>query len=234
MGSPVASTLMEAMEGCQHTNGRGTQSPLTAVRRTFMETRGFFPCPIWLGLAVCLPVSVSGHQISFLRANAIVRPDKLEVVLNVMPEDVLLSAGTVNIVLGRLAKADLMKGVNVHPTYLLDGLVIVDEDGHRLNGKVTGVDVPPMPGDSILLDDLMATTIVYRIEFPLAKQPTKLSFRQHFNLAMIPMPVVTLLTVTREGLNSSTMMQVPDGDNPETVAFDWTEISTSSTGTVTT
>jgi hypothetical protein len=80
----------------------------------------------------------------------------------------------------------------------------------------------------------LATTIVYRVEYPLAKPPARLSFQQHYNIATSTMPVMTLLTVTREGLNSSTMMQVPDGVNPETVAFDWTETATSSTGTVTT
>lgn len=204
------------------------------VSQTSVKVLGIFRYLLWLGLPVCLSVSVSAHQISLIHADAIVHRDKLEVVLNIMPEDVLLSAGTVNVVSGRLAKADLMKGVDVHPKYLLDGLVVLDEDGHRLNGKVTGVGLPPMTGDSILLDDLMSTTVVYRMEFPLAKPPARLSFRQHFDFAKIPMPVMTVLTVTRAGLNSSTMMQVPDGDNPETVVFDWTETSTSSTGTVTT
>jgi hypothetical protein len=177
---------------------------------------------------------VLAHQISLIRADAVVHRDKLDITLTVLPEDVMLSAGAFKIVSGWVAKADILKGADAHPKFLLDGLVILDEDGHRLSGKVTSVDLPPITGDRILADDLLATTIVYRVEYPLAKPPARLSFQQHYNIATSTMPVMTQLTVTREGLNSSTMMQVPDGANPETVAFDWTETATSSTGTVTT
>jgi hypothetical protein len=180
------------------------------------------------------PTLVGAHNVSIIRTDAIVRRDRLELTLRVLPEDVLFSAGPINVVTGRIAKADVLRGIQAHPGYLLDGLIILDDDGHRLSGKVTSIDLPPLIDDTILMDNLLATSIVYRVEYPLAKPPTRLSFRQHFNVSINPTPVMTVLTVTREGLNSSTMMQVPDGENSETVAFDWTEASTSSTGTVTT
>jgi hypothetical protein len=187
-----------------------------------------------LALLIMLPVSVLAHQISLIRAEAVVHRDKLDITFRVLPEDVLLSAGSVSFMAGRVAKADILKGAETHPKVLLDGLTILDEDGRRLTGQVTGVDLPTITGDSIPVDVLLSTTVVYRVEYPLAKPPARLGFWQHFNTATSPMPVMTVLTVTREGLNSSTMMQVPDGANPETVAFDWTETATSSTGTVTT
>jgi hypothetical protein len=179
-----------------------------------------------------LAVRVSGHQISLIRAQATVHSNSLELILNVLPEDALLSAGSITFEAGGVPKAELLRGTETHPKVLLDGLIILDENGNRLRGKLTDVGLPPMVGGDVPMDVLLSTTVVYRMEFPLAKPPTQLSFRQHFNPATSPMPVMTVLTVTREGLNSATMMQVPDGESPETVAFDWSETASSSTGTV--
>lgn len=52
------------------------------------------------------------------------------------------------------------------------------------------------------------------------------------------MPVIAQITVTREGLTYGTMMQIPEGENAETVTFDWAETpgsaTTASGGTPTT
>jgi hypothetical protein len=87
---------------------------------------------------------VSAHQISLIRANAVVHRDKLDITLTVLPEDIMLSAGAFKIESGWVAKSHILKGADAHPKLLLDGLIILDEDGHRLTGKVTGVDLPPM------------------------------------------------------------------------------------------
>src|SRR5580658_5041172 len=144
--------------------------------RTFRHVFGF-------GLLILSPCIVWAHQISLIRADAVVHRDKLDITLTVLPEDVMLSAGAFKIVSGWVAKADILKGADAHPKFLLDGLIILDEDGHRLDGKVTSIDLPPVNGDRILADDLLATTIVYRVEYPLAKPPARLSFQQHYNTA---------------------------------------------------
>jgi len=180
-------------------------------------------CLIGLGAMILLPIVAHAHQISLIQADAVVHSNKLELTVHVLPEDVLLSAGTFKIVTGRIATADIQKGVQTHPKLFLDGLVILDENGHRLNGKVTGVDLPPMAGDSVLADDLLATTIVYRVEFPLTKPPSRLSFQHHFTQQAFAMPVMAQMTITREGLAAGTTMEIPGGDNPETVVFDWSE-----------
>ena len=199
-----------------------------------MRCHKILRCVLGLGVLVLSPVSVLAHQISLIRAEALVHRDKIELKVAVLPEDALLSAGTYKIVSGWVTKANILKGVEVHPKLLLDGLVILDEDGHRLTGKITKVDLPPLTDAGILVDDLLATTIVYHIEFPLAKPPARLSFQHHFNAQTFAMPVIAQLTVTREGLTSSTMMQIPEGSNAETVAFDWTETAGAGGTTVTT
>ncbi len=197
-----------------------------------MKRHNIFRHTLGLCLVFVSPVCAFAHQIWLIGADAVVHRDKIELKLTVMPEDILLSAGGYNIVTGRVAKADVLRGVEVHPKYLLDGLIIRDEGGHLLTGKVTKVELPPLPGDWVPLDDLMATSVVYRVEFPLTKPPARLSFLQHFNTASFAVPVVMQLTVTGEGLASAAMMQVPEGENAETVSFDWTE--TPGTATVVT
>jgi hypothetical protein len=119
----------------------------------------------------------------------------------------------------------------MHPALLLDGLVILDEDGRRLTGKITKVELPPLTDDGILADDLLATTIVYRVEYPLAKIPSRLSFQHHFDTKAFAMPVIAQVTVTREELTYGTLIQIPEGENAETVNFDWTETPGSTTTT---
>ena len=105
----------------------------------------------------------------------------------------------VNIVTGRVAKADILRGVEAHPKFLLDGLIIRDEDGLRLTGKVTKVELPPMPDDWVLLDDLLATTIVYQLNFRCQTARTA-ELPAAFQRGVVSMPVMTELTVTREGV----------------------------------
>ena len=189
----------------------------------FMKRRKTFQYIVGLGILALLPVVLCAHQISLIRGEAVVYRDKIDLKLNVLPEDVLLSAGSLNIVSGRVAKADILRATEMHPAFLLDGLVILDEDGRRLTGKILKVELPALTDEGILADDLLATTIVYRVEYPLAKIPARLSFQHHFNTKAFAMPVIAQLTVTREGLTYGTMMQVPEGENAETVTFDWTE-----------
>lgn len=176
-----------------------------------------------LVLLALAPVLSFAHQISLIRGEALVHRDKIDLKLDVLPEDLLLSAGQFNVVNDRVAKVDIVKAAEVHPKLLLEGLIILDEDGHRLAGRIAKVELPKLTDDGILLADLIATTIVYRVEFPLSKPPARLSFQHNLNTASNVTAAVVHLAVAREGLTHWTMMQVPEGENAETVTFDWTQ-----------
>ncbi len=184
-----------------------------------------FRCMLGLVLMIFSPGVLFAHQISLIRGEALVHHDRIELKLNILPEDILLSLGSISIVSGRVSRAAILKGTETHPQLLLDGLVILDEDGHRLTGKLVNIELPPLADDGISADVLLSTTIVYRIEFPLAKTPARLSFQHHFNTRAFAMPVFAQLTIIREGLASGTMIQIPEGENAETVTFDWSETS---------
>jgi hypothetical protein len=168
-----------------------------------------------------LALVAQAHSISMVEGEALVHHDKIELTVKVKPEDILLSAGMTLIVADRIEKAVILKGAEAHKKYLLDGLVIQDAEGHKLTGKVTKVDLPTVPDDGIPMDELMAKTTVYHLEYPLTKPPLSLSFLQHFNTGVVAMPVVMELTVIREGLSTGTTIPVPDSDEGERVSFDW-------------
>ncbi len=173
----------------------------------------------------CLAITppAQAHSISMVEGEALVHRDKIELTIKVRPEDILLSAGMTLIVADRIEKAVIVKGAEAHKKFLLDGLVINDADGHKLTGKITKVDLPKIPDDGIPLEDLMAKTAVYHVEYPLAKPPIRLGFKQHFNAGVVTMPVVMELTVIREGQSTGTTIPVPDGDEPEKIDFDWSQ-----------
>src|ERR1039458_3758910 len=192
-----------------------------------------------LGLAVCRAVvlcllltapSLSAHPISIIRSEALVHRDRMEMKVAVMPEDFLLVYGLYANAQSRIATEDIAKSAEKHRKYLLDGLIVRDADGSRLAGKVVNIEMPALPAEGLPVTDLMATTIVYHLEYPLAKPPTHLTFQQHLGGDSIAIPAITELVVTREGLPPEPAVCIPGDESVVTLAFDWNETSRSVTG----
>ncbi|MGO8698938.1 MAG: hypothetical protein ACLQVY_14585 [Limisphaerales bacterium] len=177
-----------------------------------------------LALVLAAP-RLSAHPISLITLEALVHRDKMEVKIAVMPEDFLLVYGLAANGQSRLATPDIVKCAEKHKRFLLDGLIARDSEGNRLAGKVTRVELPPLPGDGLPVTDLMATTIEYHLEYALARPPTHLSFQQNFGGGAMMIPAVVTLVVTREGLPPEAGMRVPGEEGVQTVAFDWNETS---------
>ncbi|MGA2069296.1 MAG: hypothetical protein ABSG86_30375 [Thermoguttaceae bacterium] len=173
----------------------------------------------WLAPA---PAAVA-HSISAVEGEALVHRDKVELTIKVRPEDILLSAGMTLIIADRIEEAVIVKGAEAHKKFLLDGLILSDSDGRRLAGKVTKVELFAVPNAGIPLEDLMSKTAVYRLEYPLARPPARLGFRQHFNTGAVAMPVIMQMSVLRDGATTATLIPVPEGEQAEHVAFDWSQ-----------
>ena len=123
----------------------------------------------------------------------------------------------------RLPDAEIQKDANGHGQYLLDGLIIRDADGNRVQGKVTGMDMPKLPDGGLPEMDAMGVFITYHLEYSLTKPPTHLGFQQHFGGDSMPIPSEMDLTVTREGLPSEPPFQLSGEGNVETIPIDWSE-----------
>ena len=174
--------------------------------------------------------SLSAHPISIVKSEALVHRDRMEMKVAVMPEDFLLVYGLYANAQSRIATEDIAKSAEKHRKYLLDGLIVRDADGSRLAGKVVNIEMPALPAEGLPVTDLMATTIVYHFEYPLAKPPTHLTFQQHFGGDSIAIPAITELVVTREGLPPEPAVCIPGDESVVTLAFDWNETSRSVTG----
>jgi hypothetical protein len=181
------------------------------------------------GLLLAAP-SLPAHPISIITCEALVHRDRMEMKVAVMPEDFLLVYGLFANADSRIAADDIAKSAEKHKKFLLDGLMVRDADGSRLQGKVVHIEMPTLPADGLPVTDLMATTIVYRLEYPLAKLPTHLTFQQHFGGDAIMIPALVDLVVTREGLPPEPAVRIPGDENVQTVAFDWNETSRPVTG----
>ena len=156
-----------------------------------------------------------------MEGEALVHRDKVELKIKVRPEDILLSAGMTLIIADRIEEAVIVRGAEAHKKFLLDGLILSDSDGQRLAGKVVKVELFAVPKAGMPLEDLMSKTAVYHLEYPLAGPPARLGFRQHFNTGAVAMPVIVQMTVFREGATTATLIPVPEGEQAEHVAFDW-------------
>jgi hypothetical protein len=169
--------------------------------------------------------TLPAHPISLISCQALVHRDSLDMKIAVMPEDFLPVYGIYVNAQSRVASADITNSAGKHQKYVLDGLVVRDADGNRLEGKVVKMEVPALPVEGLLVTDLMSTTIVYTIQYPLAKQPTHLTFQHHFGGSSAVIPAIVDLLVTRDGLPTDPAVRIPGDENVVTVAFDWNETS---------
>src|ERR1035441_9727530 len=134
--------------------------------------------------------SLSAHPISVVKSEALVHRDRMEMKVAVMPEDFLLVYGLYANAQSRIATEDIAKSAEKHKKFLLDGMIVRDADGNRLEGKVVNFEMPTLPADGLPVTELMATTIVYRLEYQLTKQPTHLLFQQHLGGESIAIPAL--------------------------------------------
>ncbi len=190
----------------------------TALRRT-----------ITLGLLLTAPL-LAAHPISIITCEALVHRDRMEMKIAVMPEDFLLVYGLYANAQSRIATEDIAKSAEKHKKFLLDGLIVRDADGNRLQGRLVNLEMPALPAEGLPVTDLMATTITYRLEYPLARPPTYLTFQQRFGGDAIMIPAIVDLLMTREGLPPESAVRIPGDENVQTVAFDWNETARTATG----
>ena len=89
--------------------------------------------------------SLPAHPISLISCQALVHRDRLEMKIAVMPEDFLPVYGIYVNSQSRVASADITNSAEKHKKYVLDGLIVRDADGNRLEGRVVKAEVPELP-----------------------------------------------------------------------------------------
>jgi hypothetical protein len=149
-----------------------------------------------------------------------VRKDRVSVKIEIMPEDFYMFYELKPSAEGYLAAADVTASIEKHKAFLLKYFAIQDADGAALGGRIAKVEPFEMGPKGVKMGDLMATDVVYHLEFDLASAPEFLTIRQEFGGEEAMVPAVMELNVRPEGGEWRGAVKLDRG-RPHTVGFDW-------------
>ncbi|HEX6986166.1 MAG TPA: hypothetical protein VF170_12370, partial [Planctomycetaceae bacterium] len=120
----------------------------------------------------------SAHPISVLVETAYVDRDVVTIDVECFAEDLYFYHGLKPNDRNEVAAETLRETSVKHGPLLLERLPVFDSAGRRIEGgKVVSVTGNEFPAD-IPLGELMGTSLIYRLELPLARPPEFLSFSQ--------------------------------------------------------
>ncbi len=161
------------------------------------------------------------HPVSVTQAYAYVTRDAVDVKLEVFLEDLFLFHNLKPNDQDFLEPDIIQQGIELHKDFLLEKFVIRDLAGERLRGQMLEVqkkkDLPP---EGVPLGELMAHTLVFRVQFVLPLPPEFLTVSQHFTGADGLVPAEMNLVVKQENAGEAHMATLRP-DTPETVRFNW-------------
>lgn len=161
------------------------------------------------------------HPVSVTQAYAYVTRDAVDVKLEVFLEDLFLFHNLKPNDQDFLEPDIIQQGIELHKDFLLEKFVIRDLAGERLRGQMLEVqkkkDLPP---EGVPLGELMAHTLVFRVQFVLPLPPEFLTVSQHFTGADGLVPAEMNLVVKQENAGEAHMATLKP-DTPETVRFNW-------------
>jgi hypothetical protein len=172
------------------------------------------------GLLLVAPTLLA-HPISILLSDAVVHRGRMEIKVAVMPEDLVLMHGLFADAGLRYPTNDLASAATLHGRFLLESLIVRDGEGKTLQGKAVSFEMPALPAAGLPYADLMATSIVFHLEYSVSEAPARLSFQLHGGSSASPLPTIMYLKVAREGLPPEPPFHLTSDENIETVSIDW-------------
>lgn len=160
------------------------------------------------------------HPISVSQENVYVTRDKVMLSMQIYVEDLYffqkLEPDKENIV-----SADkIKKAIEQHKQFLLDRLIVRDINGEKLKGKVVSVDDSSIKPQGVAMSDLMLFTLVFQIEYPLAKPPEFLTFSQQLVDSNAGFPAMVQFNLKQEGSETPYAVSMKPRE-PQTIRFNW-------------
>ncbi len=165
--------------------------------------------------------SALAHPISLTSGRAVIHSNRVDLLVDVMVEDFVLFHGLSPNEQDLLTPAEIEKGIEKHKPLLVRDLMVRDEQGERIEGRLDAVERGEIPSAGLKMDALMKHTVRYRLMYPLAEPPTFLSFNHTLGGTNAPVPGVLELNVRQAGLNTDETVMLPRGSSPEVYEFDW-------------
>lgn len=167
-----------------------------------------------------LPGVAHAHAFSITWADVTVTKEKVSATIRVLAEDFLYLQGAKLNPQNYVEADELTAAMQRHREFLQKYFVVVAGDDERLTGTITGVTPFEIPAEGIAKDDLMAHSVHYRLEFPLATSPSVLTIYHQFGSQEISWPAVMELNVTQQGFPPMEPVAL-DSDRPYSFRIDW-------------
>ncbi|WP_339730637.1 hypothetical protein [uncultured Gimesia sp.] len=170
--------------------------------------------------SLAVPQISEAHPISVSQENVYVTRDKVMISMQIYVEDLYffqkLEPDKENIV-----SADKIKtAIEQHKQFLLDRLIVRDINGEKLKGKVVSVDDSSIKPQGVAMSDLMLFTLVFQIEYPLAKPPEFLTFSQQLVDSNAGFPAMVQFNLKQEGSETPYAVSMKPRE-PQTIRFSW-------------
>lgn len=163
---------------------------------------------------------LQAHPISLSTAVADIYPDRVEVELRILVEDLVLyqelQANGDQVV----SKSDLIRAAGEHRLFLSKYFRVFLQDGSSLQGNYSEIDLDEIPEEGVRLDQVMDFGVYYRLALILPERPDYLTFTQQFGGDEAPVPSVMDLILLQNGARLDFPVQLGPRA-PHSVALDW-------------
>jgi len=171
-------------------------------------------------LAGLLASEAECHPISVSKTEVLVAREKISVKLEIFAEDLYLFQRLEPDQSNYLEPEALNRAIENHKKIILDGFLIYDVHGEKLQGEVVDVETFDMPPGGLHMGELMAYSLVYRLQFKVSSPPEYLTFKSTLGGEDSFVPGMMQLSVRQEGAADAKSARL-EGDMAFTVRLDW-------------
>jgi len=167
-----------------------------------------------------LTSSAESHPISVSWAEVFVTGEKITVKLEIYAEDLYLFQRLKPNEGNYLEPEVINKAIEKHKKIILDGFLIYDVKGRKLQGEVVNVESFKMGPKGLSMAELMAYSLVYKLQFKLSSPPEYLTFRSAMGGEDSFVPGMMQLNVRQEDAAEAKSAHL-EGNRTFTVRLDW-------------
>lgn len=181
-------------------------------------------CFAYLAMSLILldALPVTAHPISLTDATVDVHRNRVDIELKVLVEDLVLYY-PVSADEGDVYPAEeLQEAAQSHRQFVIDGLQLLDQDGHRLSAKVVRIDSSQIAENGVALTEVKQVAVSYFIRLLTDRPLEFLTVSQSFGGENAILPAMMDCQVKQRGV----VLDVPQpllSGQALTTKFDWTK-----------
>lgn len=174
----------------------------------------------------CLVMSsglpASAHPISLTESVVDVQKDCVDVELKVLVEDLVLYCSVSADENDFYPAEDLQQAAQRHRQFVIDGLQLLDQDGHRLSTNIVKIDLSQIDQNGVALTDIKQVAVSYFIRAITDRSLEFLTVSQSFGGEKAILPAMMDCQVKQQGVVLDVPQPLLNGQTL-TTKFDWTK-----------